>query len=62
MEFSFAASLMLQGLLVQDWFKVGRLHAAMLTKRMGRLALYLKPNTSKPALGHKIYPYLVRSE
>src|SRR4051812_19246810 len=28
--------------------------------RMGIQALYRKPNTSKPAPGHKIYPYLLR--
>ena len=28
-------------------------------KRMGIEALYRKPNTSKPAPGHKIYPYLL---
>jgi len=29
-------------------------------KRMRIEALYRKPNTSKPAPGHKIYPYLLR--
>jgi putative transposase len=29
-------------------------------KRMGLQAIYRKPNTSKPAPGHKIYPYLLR--
>jgi putative transposase len=29
-------------------------------KRMGIQAVYRKPNTSKPAPGHKIYPYLLR--
>ena len=29
-------------------------------KRIGIEALYRKPNTSKPTLGHKIYPYLLR--
>src|SRR4051812_24385573 len=29
-------------------------------KRMGLEALYRKPNTSKPAPGHKIYPHLLR--
>jgi putative transposase len=60
MEFPFAGSRMLQGLLVQEGFKVGRLHVATLMKRMGIAALYRKPNTSKPAPGHKIYPYLLR--
>jgi putative transposase len=58
--FPFAGSRMLQGLLAQERFKVGRLHVATLMKRMGIEALYRKPNTSKPAPGHKIYPYLLR--
>jgi putative transposase len=61
MELPFAGSRMLQGLLVQEGFKVGRLHVATLMKRMGITALYRKPNTSKPAPGHKIYPYLLRN-
>jgi len=60
MEFPFAGSRMLQGLLVQEGFKVGRLHVATLMKRMGIEALYRRPNTSKPTAGHKIYPYLLR--
>jgi putative transposase len=60
MELPFAGSRMLQGLLMQEGFKVGRLHVATLMKRMGIMALYRKPNTSKPAPGHKIYPYLLR--
>ena len=59
MEFPFAGSRMLQGLLVQERFKVGRLHVATLMKRMGIEALYRRPNTSKPAPGPKIYPYLL---
>jgi putative transposase len=58
--FLFTGSRMLQGLLVQEGFAVGRLHVATLMKRVGIEALYRKPNTSKPAPGHKIYPYLLR--
>jgi hypothetical protein len=29
-------------------------------RRMRIEALYRRPNTSKPAPGHKIYPYLLR--
>ena len=29
-------------------------------KRMGIAAIYRRPNTSKPALRHKVYPYLLR--
>ena len=60
LELPFAGSRMLQGLLKQEGFEVGRLHVASLMKRMGIEALYRRPNTSKPAHGHKIYPYLLR--
>lgn len=61
MEFSFAGSRMLKGLLAQEGFIVGRLHVATLMKRMGIEALYRESNTSKPTPGHKKYPYLLRN-
>ncbi len=51
---------MLRDLLTFEGFKTGRLHVATLMKRMAIEAIYRKPNTSKPAPGHKIYPYLLR--
>ena len=39
---------------------VGRLHVATLMKKMAIEAIYRRPNTSRPAPGHKIYPYLLR--
>jgi putative transposase len=60
LEFPFAGSRMLRDLLVAEGFTVGRLHVATLMKRMGIEALYRKPNTSKPAPGHQVYPYLLR--
>jgi putative transposase len=60
LDYPFAGSRMLQGLLIADGHKVGRLHVATLMKRMGIEAIYRRPNTSKPATGHKIYPYLLR--
>ena len=60
LDYPFAGSRMLKGLLRQEGFEVGRLHVATLMKRMGIQALYRRPNTSKPAPGHKIYPYLLR--
>ena len=60
MEYPFAGSRMMKGLLRQEGFTAGRLHVATCMKRMGIQALYRKPNTSKPAPGHKIYPYLLR--
>ena len=41
--------------------EVGRRHASTLMKKMGVEAIYRRPNTSKPAPGHKIYPYLLRN-
>ena len=61
LEYPFAGSRMMQGLLKQEGFSVGRLHVATLMKRMGIGAIYRRPNTSKPEPGHKIYPYLLRN-
>jgi putative transposase len=61
LEYPFAGSRMLRGLLRQEGHDVGRLHVATLMKRMGIEALYRRPNTSKPTPGHKIYPYLLRN-
>ncbi|MET4898510.1 IS3 family transposase [Sphingomonadaceae bacterium jetA1] len=58
--YPFAGSRMLRDLLWQEGISVGRLHVATLMKRMGLEALYRRPKTSKPAPGHKIYPYLLR--
>lgn len=60
LAYPFAGSRMLRDLLVAEGFKVGRLHVSTLMKRMGLEALYRKPNTSKPAPGHQVYPYLLR--
>ena len=51
---------MLRDLLHAKGVKIGRRHVSTLMKRMGIEAIYRKPNTSKPAPGHKIYPYLLR--
>ena len=61
LDYPFAGSRMLQGLLRGEGHKVGRLKVRNLMKRMGIEAIYRRPNTSKPAPGHKIYPYLLRT-
>jgi len=61
LDYPFAGSRMLKGLLVGEGYKTGRLHVRTLMKRMGIEAIYRRPNTSKPAPGHKIYPYLLRN-
>jgi putative transposase len=60
LNYPFAGSRMLRDLLAIEGIKTGRLHVATLMKRMAIEAIYRKPNTSKPAPGHKIYPYLLR--
>ena len=60
LDYPFAGSRMLRDLLALEGIKTGRLHVVTLMKRMAIEAIYRKPNTSKPAPGHKIYPYLLR--
>jgi putative transposase len=59
--YPFPGSRILRDLLRQEGVEVGRLHVATLMKRMGLEALYRRPNTSKPAPGQDIYPYLLRN-
>lgn len=39
---------------------VGKDHTRTLLRRMGLVAIFAKPNLSKPNLRHKVYPYLLR--
>ncbi len=60
LEFPFAGSRMLRGLLALQGCKIGRRHVKTLMRRMGIEALYRRPRTTKPEPGHKIHPYLLR--
>ena len=60
LDYPFAGSRMLRDFLNREGVSIGRRHVASLMKRMGVSAIYRRPNTSKPAPGHKIYPYLLR--
>jgi putative transposase len=60
LNYPFAGSRMLRGLLRQQGLEVGRRHVKTLMRRMGVEAIYRRPNTSKPAPGHRTYPYLLR--
>ncbi|WP_461327024.1 IS3 family transposase [Bradyrhizobium barranii] len=60
LDYPFAGARMLRSLLRREGVYAGRRHIATLMKRMGIEAVYRRPNTSKPAPGHKIYPYLLR--
>lgn len=62
LQFPFAGSRMLRGLLAGEGIKVGRRRVRTLMKRMGIEALYRRPRTTKPEPGHKIYPYLLRDK
>jgi putative transposase len=61
LDYPFAGSRMLRDLLRGEGVATGRQRVARMMKRMGIEAIYRRPNTSKPAPGHKIYPYLLRS-
>src|SRR5512140_2108921 len=60
LQFPFAGSRMLRGLLAAEGCKIGRRHVKTLMRRMGIEALYRRPRTTQPEPGHKIYPYLLR--
>ena len=51
---------MLRDLLRGEGVAIGRERVATMMRRMGIEAIYRRPHTSKPAAGHKIYPYLLR--
>jgi putative transposase len=61
LDYPFAGSRMMRDFLNRAGVSIGRRHVATLMKRMGIEAIYRRPNTSKPAPGHKIYPYLLRN-
>jgi putative transposase len=60
LEYPFAGSRMLRDFLNREGIVIGRERVKRLMDRMGVQAIYRRPNTSKPAPGHKIFPYLLR--
>ena len=60
LEYPFAGSRMLGDLLRGEGVEIGRERVARMMRRMDIVAIYRRPNTSKPSPGHKIYPYLLR--
>jgi putative transposase len=58
-EYPFAGSRILKGLLKGEGHKVRRRHVLTLVKRMGIEVLYRRPNTLKPTPRLKIYPDLL---
>ena len=61
LDYPFAGSRMLRDLLRQQDVEACRLHIGTLMKKIGIEAIYRRPNTSKPAPGPRIYPYLLRN-
>jgi len=59
LDYPFAGSRMLRDLLRGEGVVIGRDLVRTMMRRMCIEALYRRPNTSKPAPGHKIYPYLL---
>ena len=60
LDYPFAGSRMLRDLLRGEGVVIGRERVTSMMRRMGIVAIYRRPNTSKPSPGHKIYPYLLR--
>ena len=61
LELPFAGARMLRDLPRTEGSAVGRKHMTTLMRRIGITALYRKPNTSKKAAGHMVWPYLPRT-
>lgn len=60
LNYPFAGSRMLRDMLSRQGSEVGRRHVKTLMRKMAIEAIYRRPNTSRPAPGHRIYPYLLR--
>jgi putative transposase len=60
LEYPFAGSRMMRGLLAAEGCMIGRRHVRTLMQTIGIEAIYRRPNTTRPAPGHRIYPYLLR--
>lgn len=57
LDHPFAGSRMLRDLLRGEGVVIGRERVRTMMRRMCIEAIYRRPNTSKPAPGHRIYPY-----
>jgi putative transposase len=60
LDYPFAGSRMMRDWLRGEGVVIGREMVRTMMRRMCIEAIYRPPNTSKPAPGHKIYPYLLR--
>jgi putative transposase len=60
LQYPFLGSRRMAAMLSENGARVNRKRVQRLMRKMGIAALGPKPKTSKPAPGHKIYPYLLR--
>jgi putative transposase len=60
LEHPFMGARMLKRELAKEGIEVGRRHIGTLMRRLNIEAMAPKPGTSKPRLGHTVYPYLLR--
>jgi putative transposase len=60
LQYPFLGSRRMAGMLSENGARVNRKRVQRLMRQMGIEALGPKPKTSKPAPGHKVYPYLLR--
>ena len=60
LERPFAGARMLRDMLRREGHQIGRKRVSTLMRRMGIVALYRKPNTSRRHAAHLVYPYLLR--
>ena len=60
LEYPFAGSRMLRDLLRGEGIAIGRELVRTMMRRMAIEAVYRRPHISKPADGHKVFPYLLR--
>lgn len=60
LDYPFAGSRMLRDLLRGEGITIGRDLVRTLMRRMAIEVVYRRPHTSKPAAGHKVFPYLLR--
>ena len=59
-QWPFLGSRRLRKMLRDEGYRINRKRVQRLMRQMGIAALGPKPRTSKPAPGHKVYPYLLR--
>ena len=61
MAWPFPGSRRMAAMLEAEGHAINRKHVQRLMRRMGIAALGPKPPTTKPAPGHKIFPYVLRN-